>query len=90
MSGIPQARPKPLSGATLNSQDQGQNAAPRAVTPADLGELHLCRLAAEASDAERLPPRSRTNEIEPAAIGMDASLQRFNLVRIERHFTLPW
>src|SRR6266550_6389730 len=49
------------------------------------------RLPSRAGEAEGPHPLAALayDEIEPAAIGMDASLQQFNLVRIERHFTLP-
>jgi hypothetical protein len=56
-----------------------------------LGKFHLGALAVERGEAER--PCSvasvADHQIEPATIGIDARLQRFNLVGVEGHFNVP-
>jgi hypothetical protein len=63
----------------------------RAVAVADPGELHLRPLAVKVGEAEGPNPVTALahDQIKPVAVRMNASLQQFNLVRIECHFNVP-
>src|SRR3981189_720216 len=71
---------------------QRQYVAGRAVAVADPGELHLRPFAVKVGEAEGPHPITALahDQIKPPAVRMNASLQRFTLVRIECHFNVPF
>ncbi|TWB56969.1 hypothetical protein FBZ94_106228 [Bradyrhizobium sacchari] len=56
------------------------------------GELYLRPFALGVGETEGPHPitASAHDQVEPAGVRMNASLQGFNLVRIERHFNVPF